>query len=180
MRLEGSQADLWKALVLAGVLAVLPSCSDTTTREAGSEAAATTETAAKPVPSPAPKPLWQQHLDELQPEVEAWARAWSNQDVDAYLSHYSPDFVPPGGLSREAWEARRRDRLTRPSRVAVAISEFRQVGFKKKWTGGRRMELVKVQFRQVYESDSYSDEVAKVLELELTDLTWKIVTEASL
>lgn len=129
---------------------------------------------------PGPKPLWQQHIDELQPEVEAWARAWSDQDVDAYLSFYSDDFVPPDGMTIESWRAQRRDRLTRPNRIEVSLSDFRRVGFNKISSGDRQLELVKVRFHQVYESDTFSDEVDKELQLELVDLTWKIHSETSL
>lgn len=129
---------------------------------------------------PGPKPLWQQHIDELQPEVEAWARAWSDQDVDAYLSYYSEDFSPPNSVTLEAWRSQRRQRIERPSRIRVTLSNFRRVGFNKFSTGTRQLELVQVRFLQAYESNTFSDEVEKELQLELVDLTWKIFSETSL
>ena len=83
-------------------------------------------------------------------------------------------------MSRQRWEAQRRDRVTRPSSISVGISAFRRVGFSAQRVGDRKTELVEVRFRQAYQSDTFSDEVDKVLQLELIDLTWKIVTETSL
>ncbi len=98
-----------------------------------------------------------------------WAKAWSSRDVDGYLGHYSPDFVPEGGLSRAAWEQQRRDRITRPSRIAVQAlkPEFVKVGD----------DRVRVNFIQEYKSDTFSDQVSKVLEFKSGKDGWKIVRE---
>jgi hypothetical protein len=36
--------------------------------------------------------------------VNAWAKAWSAKNVDAYLAFYGKDFKTPGGESRASWE----------------------------------------------------------------------------
>lgn len=140
------------------------------------------ETAAETVPAEPPAPLleWQKHIEEVHPTIEAWAKAWSDQDVDAYLSHYSVDFRIPNNLSREAWENQRRQRLTAPSEIAVTLSDLQTVGFKKAWIGGKQHELVKVRFRQSYQSNTFGDEVDKELEVEWIDPEWKILIETSL
>ncbi len=170
-------ATIVVAVLAVGWLAAVLGCSPAAPPEPEAEVADAPDAAPQPE---VPKPLWQQHVDELQPEVESWARAWSNQDVEAYLAHYSPDFKVPGGMSREGWEAQRRDRLTRPSSITVELTGFQNVGFNKGFMGGRERQLVRVQFRQKYSSDTFSDEVDKELQLELVDLTWKIITETSL
>ncbi|MGQ0530172.1 MAG: tetratricopeptide repeat protein [Panacagrimonas sp.] len=98
----------------------------------------------------------------------AWADAWSARDVDAYLAAYSEDFRPEGGLSRQTWSAQRRDRITRPSRIKVSVVNPSLAAL-----GDGR---VRVNFRQEYESDSFADQVSKVIELRNQN-GWKIVRE---
>ena len=38
--------------------------------------------------------------DEVIRTLNAWAKAWSDKDVAAYLAFYASDFRPPGGASR--------------------------------------------------------------------------------
>ena len=98
-----------------------------------------------------------------------WAKAWSSRDVAAYLAHYDASFVPEGGLTRATWEQQRRDRITRPSRIAVraANPEVVKVGD----------DRVRVNFLQEYQSDSFSDQVNKTLEFKSNAGGWKIVRE---
>ena len=99
----------------------------------------------------------------------AWAKAWSAKDSSGYLAQYAPDFAPEGGLSRASWEQQRRDRISRPSRIAVRAlnPEIVRIG----------ADRVRVNFTQDYQSDSFSDQVNKALELRSTDAGWKIVRE---
>ncbi len=101
--------------------------------------------------------------------LQAWAKAWSSRDVDAYLAQYAPDFVPEGGLSRATWEQQRRDRITRPTRIGVRAlnPEVSKVG----------EDRMRVSFVQEYQSDTFSDQVNKVLEFRNTNGSWKIVRE---
>ncbi|MES2682848.1 MAG: tetratricopeptide repeat protein [Pseudomonadota bacterium] len=101
--------------------------------------------------------------------LTAWAKAWSARDVDAYVAQYAPDFVPEGGLSRATWEQQRRDRITRPSRIGVRAlnPEITKIG----------ADRVRVSFVQEYQSDTFSDQVNKVLEFKSTPSGWKIVRE---
>lgn len=173
------RAPAWVAAgLLAGALIGSVGCSPAESPEPEGETAEAAAPEAAPVPD-VPKPLWQQHIHEIEPQVESWATAWSNQDVDGYLGHYSPDFQVPNGMSREAWDAQRRQRLTRPSEIQVTLAGIRRVGYNKAWIDGKERELVKVRFHQSYASDTFSDAVDKELELELVDLNWKIFTETS-
>jgi uncharacterized protein (TIGR02246 family) len=54
--------------------------------------------------------------------LEGWTHAWSNNDADAYLSFYAPDFVTPNGEARKDWEAARRQRLAKPRKIKVTAS----------------------------------------------------------
>ena len=53
-----------------------------------------------------------------------WAEYWSRQDVEGYLSSYSDSFEPDGGMTLSQWRSQRRDRLTRPSRISVVLSDM--------------------------------------------------------
>jgi tetratricopeptide (TPR) repeat protein len=107
--------------------------------------------------------------DALKRTVEAWAAAWSAKDVDRYLSFYAPDFAPEGGASRQAWEAQRRARVTRPREIKVEISELRFSPLAE----GR----VRAQFQQDYQSDLLTNHSVKVLELTRVDSEWRIQRE---
>jgi Flp pilus assembly protein TadD len=126
--------------------------------------AATTAAVAKP-----PSPQAADPKDALA-AVEAWAGAWSRQDVDAYLAAYAPDFRPSGGASREAWERERRERVRAPKSVSVKVD-----GAKASRMGESRM---RVTFRQHYRSDRFKSTDTKTLVLgQAADGRWLIVEE---
>ncbi len=60
--------------------------------------------------------------DELIKTVQAWARAWSKQDVPGYLAHYAKDFKTPKGESRGDWEKLRKQRVSAPKNIEVEIN----------------------------------------------------------
>lgn len=110
-------------------------------------------------------------LDGLETFVGSWARAWSNQDVPAYLGHYSAQFVPPDSLGRAEWEAQRGRRLTAPRQIRVAVARL--------GADFLTESRARVSFLQTYRSESYSDTVDKILEVEREADGWKIVHEYS-
>ncbi len=102
--------------------------------------------------------------------LESWRATWSAQDVDAYLANYSPNFAPATGVARSVWESQRRTRVVRPRSIAIQALSPR-VG----QTGGNRAW---VEFVQIYESNTYSDQVRKRLEMEKVGGQWLIVKES--
>ena len=106
--------------------------------------------------------------DAILNAVESWARAWSAQDVPAYLAHYAGDFAPPGGLTRKAWMEERQARITGKGRIKVSIDKP-QVS-----TEGN---TATVRFRQSYVSDRLSASSRKTLELERQRGKWLIRQE---
>ena len=110
-------------------------------------------------------------LDGVTTAVFGWARAWSAQDVEGYLSAYAPEFVPSKGLSRTAWVKQRRQRVSAPERISVEV-----IDPKAESTGAN---TARVRFKQVYESNTYSDSTNKVLELKKVAGRWLIVRETS-
>lgn len=104
--------------------------------------------------------------------VGSWAAAWSSQDPAEYLDHYSPDFRPSGGSSRQAWAAERRQRLTAPRFIQVSIENL-QVRLLDE-------DRAEAQFLQRYRSDTYQDAVRKALDFVYKDGRWRIVEEAGI
>lgn len=126
------------------------------------------EAAPTATPAPAAAPAVAPDTAAIESAIRAWARAWSTQDLSAYFFAYSQDFVPEGGLTRAAWETQRRDRISRPGRIAVNVSDIRTEP---------TAQGIRASFVQDYESDNFSDTVTKTLDLVREDGNWKIVRE---
>lgn len=103
--------------------------------------------------------------------VRAWAAAWSRQDLDRYLAHYSPLFRPESGLDREAWAAQRRIRVAQPAFIEVQVSNLR--------IEPMTSDRATVRFDQAYRASHYRDRVVKTLEVRREAGDWKIVREVS-
>lgn len=150
----------------------------------GAAPAPNTPVAAAPAPAPAPAavppastvppPAAAAGLDAGTAQsatsvVNAWAAAWSAKELTAYFATYSPRFVPEGNLSRTTWEAQRRERILRATRISVSAADPKVERVSS--------DRVAVTFTQNYESDSFSDQVSKTLELEQAGASWLIVRE---
>lgn len=109
--------------------------------------------------------------ERISAAVYDWAQAWQNQNIEAYLAAYAPDFQPAGGLSREAWEAQRRERVGSPERIRVRVRnpDITIVND----------ERARIIFEQEYESDTYSDVTNKVLDLRRSGDRWLILRETT-
>jgi tetratricopeptide (TPR) repeat protein len=102
--------------------------------------------------------------------VNGWAKAWAARDVDAYLSFYSADFQPEAGLSRADWEAQRRSRISKASRIAVRVVNPQVTTVDDR--------TLRVSFTQDYSSDAFTDKAGKLIELRDEGGSWKIVRES--
>lgn len=107
--------------------------------------------------------------DPVLTAVRAWAAAWARHDEAAYFSAYDASFVPPGGDSRAAWEARRRLLLDVAKNVDVKVD----APVVQRMPEGDAV----VTFNQLYRSDSYRDAVVKQLRLIEREGRWLIVEE---
>jgi tetratricopeptide (TPR) repeat protein len=131
-------------------------------------------------PAPAPTPVAsiarpagppQTDPEAVLQAVDAWAQAWSRQDVEAYLAAYHDDFRASGGQSRAAWEKHRRERVSAPKGIAVRIDEPRVLG------GGDGE--VRVTFLQHYRSDRFQASSHKTLRMRRSsDGRWRIAEES--
>ena len=121
------------------------------------------------VPVKAP-PEYDQVRDDAMNSVRQWAISWTSQDIDKYISSYSPDYNPYD-MTREEWLEQRKERLKTPEYIKVTLSKID--------VNVENIDRVNVNFLQKYESDTYSDTVMKTLMLNHIDGRWLIVREES-
>lgn len=100
--------------------------------------------------------------------IEEWAAAWSGKDVKAYIANYAPDFQPPGGASRKAWEQERTQRVTKPGKIEVSID-----GLDVSVDG----DTATAKFRQHYRSANLNSTSNKMLVLTRIGGKWQIQQE---
>ena len=104
--------------------------------------------------------------------IRNWADAWSQQDLPTYLSYYSASYIPEGDISYQQWLERRKLRLQRTGGINVGVSGAK-IGLVEK-------NRVQVKFKQSYQSEGYSDQINKSINLVNETGGWKILTERSL
>jgi tetratricopeptide (TPR) repeat protein len=110
-----------------------------------------------------------QNPDEVLKSLTGWAKAWSANDVDAYLAHYAPDFRTPKGENRSDWEAQRKARIAKPRKIDVDI-EAPKVTF-------NDAKRATVTFRQRYESGSLKVSSTKTVIMVKAGEKWLIQEE---
>lgn len=126
-----------------------------------------TTAAAKSVPEA--QPAGPDESDEVIKTIEAWAKAWSDKNVAAYLAFYASSFRPQGGSSRAAWEKSRRERIGKPKSIQVAITNPK--------VNLTDTTHARVSFKQSYHSDSIKSNTTKTLEMVKTGEKWLIQQE---
>ena len=122
--------------------------------------------AAKPAKQPAR--AREGNTEEVLQAVRAWAGAWAKQDVDTYLAFYAKDFKTPKGETRAEWEAARKQRISTPKKIEVAV-ESPKVTLKG--------DSAVVTFRQAYRSDSLKINGSKTLHMVRSEGRWLIQEE---
>ena len=103
--------------------------------------------------------------------VESWARAWSAQDVAAYVSHYAEDYSSSRSITRDQWLEQRRVRLTNKEFINVNVTSFKVKDLGSQFS---------VTFSQYYQSNTVDDTVFKRLVFDKRSDDWsgaKIVNE---
>ena len=101
-----------------------------------------------------------------------WLDSWSEQNPAAYFSHYSDQYQPELGESREEWLQARKARLLRPDWIKVKIDSISMQQLAE--------NQVQVKFQQKYRSNFYQDQIWKSLILVNESDDWKILTEKTL
>ncbi len=136
---------------------------------ATSTPAAATSAAAAPATAPGKEPAASRATEDgVKSTVQAWAAAWANKDVPAYLGFYAASFETPDGLARGAWEAQRKERIERPKSIKIDVT-FKSVKVK-----GNEATAI---FRQTYRSDTVNSNNTKTLKLVRAGDKWLIQSE---
>lgn len=107
---------------------------------------------------------------EVRRALEDWAGAWSRKDVKAYLDSYASDFQTPDGLSRQAWEADRAQRIGKPDKLLIELDDVNVI------VEGDRAT---VRFRQRYSSPTAKGSVGKTLIFMKSRGKWLIQQEST-
>ncbi len=100
--------------------------------------------------------------------INEWAKAWSDKKVDIYLAYYGASFKPAKGMSRKAWEQQRTERINKPSKINVGISNL------KIETDGN---TATARFKQSYRADGGTIYTRKTLLMKRDGEDWYIVEE---
>jgi hypothetical protein len=101
--------------------------------------------------------------------VNAWAAAWSSQNVKKYLSYYAADFHTPDHETRANWENSRKDRISKPKSIEVVVSNG-TVDFTDD-------SHATVKFHQNYRSSSIKAAGPKTLQMVKSGSSWFILEE---
>lgn len=100
-------------------------------------------------------------------EIEGWRQAWSEKDLDRYLSYYSSAFRWQS-LDLQGWR-QRKDRLNRLYQaIQVQIGDIRIF---------RQGDLVLATFDEAYRSDLFASRGMKHLYLARNSEVWRILAE---
>ncbi|BBJ00209.1 hypothetical protein FGKAn22_19010 [Ferrigenium kumadai] len=152
-------------------VASTPSAVATKPEPAAPAVVASAPAAAKPAPiekNPESAPAANSDKDVMK-TVNAWAAAWSSQNVKKYLSFYADDFKTPDGESRSAWEAAREERIGKPKSIRIGISDA-SVSF----SNGNHAT---VKFRQSYRATHMKTSSTKTLLMVKSGGKWLIQEE---
>lgn len=101
--------------------------------------------------------------------VQGWSVAWSNKNVNGYLACYTANFKQPGNGTHAAWATQRRERITKPKSIRVAV-EAPQVTLSDS-------THAKVTFKQSYRSDALQTSSRKTLLMVRSGEKWLIQEE---
>lgn len=101
--------------------------------------------------------------------LNGWIMAWSNKDLEGYLSHFSKRFVAPRQQVLDEWKPMRKGRLAKIGPITLSIERVVP-----KVTG---VDTAEVSFSQFYSADGFVDNVEKTLDLVTEDCKLKILHE---
>ncbi len=108
---------------------------------------------------------------EVLSTTKEWAAAWSAKNSKKYLAFYAKEFNVPGGESRGAWEAQRKQRIAAPKSIHVEVRDAK--------VKVANDSHASVSFRQTYRASHLNVTTSKTLNWVKTDGQWLIAEESS-
>lgn len=113
-------------------------------------------------------------VDDVRSFLKSWEESWESRDLDAYLSHYSREFVWKRGGFRE-WKRYKRRVILNKKRIEVRVEDLTVVAFRRGLSP--EAEYYVAEFRQTYLSDTYRDRGIKRLYITKEGGKLKILAE---
>ncbi len=105
---------------------------------------------------------------EVLEALQKWGAAWTDGDVESYISSYSTNFNP-GNMSHSAWEEERRQNFANAGKTSVDVYDLA--------VEMHSNDHASVTFRQEYRSDISEKSSNKSLQLRKMTGVWYIVSE---
>ena len=100
-------------------------------------------------------------------QVEDWSQAWSQKDLDRYLSHYTKDFRW-GNLDLQGWRMRKIQLNNHYRAISVQLNDIRFF---------RQGKMVLTAAEQIYRSDRFASAGLKHLYMVQNSVDWRILAE---
>ena len=112
--------------------------------------------------------------------LNGWAKAWTQRNLDGYLSYYADKFTPSYGMSKADWLKQRAQRINMPKKINLDLKNIKiSVSGEKATAQIEGSQAAFADFDQSYSNSlGYKDQVHKELEFELVEGTWQIVRES--
>jgi len=101
--------------------------------------------------------------------IKNWSESWSDKNLDKYFASYSSNFKPAKGESRKSWEAQRRERITKPKKISVELSNISITPIDN--------NKAKVHFKQSYRAGNKPIYTSKTLLMTKSGDNWLIEQE---
>lgn len=101
--------------------------------------------------------------------VNNWSKAWASKNIEQYFASYGAGFKPANGQSRQAWEQQRRERIAKPSKISVEVSNLN--------IATNDNGTAKVRFKQSYRADGKPIRTNKTLLMKKDGDNWYIEEE---
>lgn len=120
--------------------------------------------------TPAPTPISIE--TEIRDTLSIWSSAWSNQDVNIYVTQYVQGYSPSKSLKHSTWVKRRNSSISNPTFITLDLSNI-QINVLSK-------QQATTQFIQAYQSNTYQDTIIKKLTFIKEHGLWKIAKEQTL
>lgn len=103
--------------------------------------------------------------------LSEWTNAWSTKNIDTYLGMYAQDFKIPKGETLISWQAVRRQKISSQGMIAVEVEDIKVTV--------KSENSVRIQFKQKYTSDKFTETSNKSLLIKMIDNKWFIQEEIS-
>jgi ketosteroid isomerase-like protein len=106
----------------------------------------------------------------LRSAIQQWSQAWKTRDLPAYLSLYSPNFVPPQGISRQLWADTRKARIASKQNIELSLQNL---------SVQMQGNTATVKFTQAYADERFRMIDRKTMVWQLAEGRWLIQSETT-